>query len=61
LTERKERPQFPQKTQTACPRCDSESFGALPRTNPSSDQDWFCCAACGHMWAQRRDRSEQGE
>jgi len=56
-----QRPQFSQKAQSVCPRCSSERTAALPPNNPGSDQEWFRCEACDHMWSQRRDRTEQGE
>jgi len=53
-------PPFSQRTQVVCPRCDRSGIEALPPNNPGSDQEWFRCGACDHMWSQRRDRSEQG-
>ena len=51
------RPRYAEKTRVTCPRCDSERIVALPANNPGSDQAWFRCAACDHMWSQRRDRT----
>jgi hypothetical protein len=56
-----ERPRFSQKTQTFCPRCNSDRIAPLAANNPGSLQEWFRCDRCDHMWSQRRDRSEQGE
>jgi len=51
---------FPERTQTRCPSCESSNITALPPNNPGSLQEWFTCGTCGHMWSQRRDRTEQG-
>jgi len=56
-----QRPTFSQRTRTTCPRCNSDQMLALPPNNPDSDQEWFRCEPCDHMWSQRRDRTEQGE
>ena len=55
------RPSYSEKTQTTCPRCTHAAIYVLPANNPGSDQEWFRCANCDHMWSQRRDRKEQGE
>jgi len=36
-------PPYSQRTQTACPRCESANIEALPPNNPGSDQEWFRC------------------
>ena len=54
-------PEYSQKTRTTCPRCNSAGILALPANNPGSNQEWFRCNACDHMWSQRRDRTEQGD
>jgi len=53
-------PAYSQRTQEACPRCEHAEIDALPPNIPGSDQEWFRCRGCDHMWAQRRDRTEQG-
>ena len=53
-------PAYSQRTQTSCPRCESANIEALPPNNPGSQQEWFRCHTCDHMWSQRRDRTEQG-
>jgi len=55
------RPEFSQKLQTECPRCDGDGIEALPVNNPASGQEWFRCRTCDHMWSLRRDRTEQGD
>ena len=55
------RPPYSQRTQAECPRCECADIEALPANNPGSDQEWFRCRACDHMWSQRRDRTEQGQ
>jgi hypothetical protein len=56
-----DRPIYSEKTHTDCPRCASSRIRILPTVNPGSSQEWFECGGCGHMWSQRRDRTEQGE
>ena len=56
-----QRPKYAEKTSDTCPRCASSSVTALPANNPGSEQEWFRCAACDHMWSHRRDRTEQGD
>ena len=46
--------------QTHCPRCENGDIRAVPPINPESLQEWFACAACGHLWSQRRDRTPHG-
>ena len=54
-------PEYSEKTRTTCPRCGSTVIMVIPENNPGSDQEWFRCGDCDHMWSQRRDRTEQGE
>jgi hypothetical protein len=54
-------PPFSQALQTSCPRCSGGRIEALPPNNPGSEQEWFRCGVCDHMWSLRRDRKEQGE
>ena len=54
-------PLYFQRTQAQCPRCERADIEVLPANNPGSDQEWFRCGACDHMWSQRRDRTEQGD
>lgn len=56
-----ERPSYPEKARTTCPRCDSDAINALPANNPGSHQEWFLCIGCNHMWSQRRDRTDECE
>jgi hypothetical protein len=61
VSEENQKPAYPQRTRSTCPRCSSPSIIALPANNAGSDQEWFRCEVCDHMWSQRRDRTEQGE
>ena len=54
-------PEYSEKTRTTCPRCSNAQIIVLPANNPGSDQEWFRCVDCDHMWSQRRDRRAQGE
>ena len=54
-----QRPVYSEQPSTACPRCASDKIAALPANNPGSDQKWFRCSSCDHLWSQRRDRDDQ--
>ena len=56
-----QRPPYPEKPRLTCPKCDSAEIQAMPANNPGSQQGWFKCNACPHMWSQRRYHTEQGE
>ena len=56
-----ERPAFPEQARRTCPKCDSARFEPIPANNPGSEQGWFKCNACPHLWSQRLDRTAQGD
>jgi hypothetical protein len=60
VTDKQRRPTYAERTHTTCPRCNSEGINPLPANNPGSEQEWFECRTCGHLWSQRRDRTPQG-
>jgi hypothetical protein len=52
-----QRPFYPDKPGTRCPRCARHEITALPLI-VDSELEWFRCGTCGHLWSLRRDREE---